>query len=144
MMRRAGRAFRPALVMEDVFRQRVIRHMVEQLRDWAKWLGSSHDPGVVLGVIAAMEEAAAALEARATPMGRIVVAVAGGVVQSVLGVPECCVVEIRDYDVEGCSKDELEALPQDEEGLEYALTEWTADDAAAWYGGGDTHDRPTR
>lgn len=71
------------------------------------------------------------------PVGRIVVAVAGGVVQGVTGIPECCVVEIRDYDVDDCSEDELEALPQDEEGAEYRSIEWSAEQAAVWLGGGE-------
>lgn len=101
----------------------------EQLRDWADQLEvASWD--AVLGIVAGLRAVADDVE-RPIPVGTIVVAVSGGVVQGVAGVPACCVVEVRDYDVEGCDADLLEV---DADGAEYMASVWTAEQAATWLG----------
>ncbi len=125
---RAGGALPPVSSFNSCLE---VRAMVsaEQMRDWADQLEVASGDQVV-GIVAGLRAVADDVE-RPIPIGRIVVTVSGGVVQGVTGVPECCVVEIRDYDVESLTEDEL---PQDDEGLEYSRCEWTAEEAARWAG----------
>lgn len=52
---------------------------------------------------------------------KITITMEGGLIQDISGIPESVVIEVMDFDVEGC---EPESLKENEHGEKFTLTEW--------------------
>ena len=59
-----------------------------------------------------------------TTKKKLLIVVEGGLIQDIKNIPEGLEIEIRDYDADQYSYDDLEAMKADEDGRRYFVTEW--------------------